>query len=204
MNRILKQQCKRLVRKSSLYIIISGISFIIIFPLFFLVSFSFMSDYQTYSEWPKPLIPSFKADFKIDRDEEGYHLYIFNKSENKFMPFGPPVFYDTHEDVCKLQQFIRQQANCRISISKIKEYVKITDKENNVKFSLKMDLLLNYILFFQVINGAPGALLNSLFVAAVTILISLTIGGIKSLLSFLTPRDVVKQQQCGWLLVLKK
>jgi len=57
-----------------------------------------MSDYETYSEWPKPLVPSFKADFMIDKDTEGYHLYIFNKSENDFMPFGPLVFNNNEKD----------------------------------------------------------------------------------------------------------
>ncbi|MCF6334280.1 MAG: hypothetical protein L3J12_00880, partial [Spirochaetales bacterium] len=92
MNNAIKRQLKRSAKRSSLYIVLAGIAFIIIFPIFFLFSFSFMSDYETYSEWPKPLIPSFKANFMIDKNSEGYHLLIFNKSEDKYMPFGPLVF----------------------------------------------------------------------------------------------------------------
>ena len=77
MNNVVKRQLRRSAKRSSLYIVLVGIAFIIIFPIFFLFSFSFMSDYETYSEWPKPLIPSFKANFMIDKNTEGYHLFIF-------------------------------------------------------------------------------------------------------------------------------
>ena len=177
MNNILKRQLRRSAKRSSLYIVLVGIAFIIIFPVFFLFSFSFMSDYETYSEWPKPLVPSFKASFMIDKDTEGYHLYIFNKSEDQFMPFGPLVFTNTEKDIDSLRKFIKLQSNCKISSQKIVEYLNVADSKSKVEFSVKKDLLANYILFFQVINGAPRAVLNSLMVAGATILISLTIGG---------------------------
>ena len=63
MDRVLKRQMMRSAKQTTIYIIVTGIAFIIIFPMFFLFSFSFMSDYETYSEWPKPLIPSFRVDF---------------------------------------------------------------------------------------------------------------------------------------------
>ena len=177
MNNVQKRQLRRSAKRTSLYIVLVGIICIIIFPVFFLFSFSFMSDYETYSEWPKPLVPSFKANFMIDKDIDGYHLFIFNKSENEFMPFGPLVFNDTEKDIADLQKFIKRQANCKISVAKIKEYIKVVDNESGVEFNLNKDLMANYILFFQVINGAPKAVINSLMVAAATILISITIGG---------------------------
>jgi len=177
MNSAVKRQLRRSAKRSSLYIVLVGILFIIIFPVFFLFSFSFMSDYETYSEWPKPLVPSFKASFIIDKDIEGYHLSIFNKSENDFMPFGPLSFQDNENDIDKLQEFIKRQSNCKISTRKIIDYLRVVDNKSMVQFSLNKDLLANYILFFQVVNGAPKAVLNSLMVALTTIAISLTIGG---------------------------
>lgn len=177
MNNILKRQLRRSAKRTSLYIVLVGIAFIIIFPVFFLFSFSFMSDYETYSEWPKPLVPSFKASFMIDKNAEGYHLFIFNKSEDKFMPFGPLVFANNEKDVDNLRKFIKLQSNSNISSKKIVEYLEIADGKSRVEFSLRKNLLANYILFFQVVNGAPKAVLNSLMVAGATILISLTIGG---------------------------
>ena len=177
MNNVLKRQLRRTAKRTSLYIVLVGILFIIIFPIFFLFSFSFMSDYETYSEWPKPLIPSFKSTFMIDKGTDGYHLFIFNKSENDFMQFGPIAFNDNEKDISNLQKFIKLQSNSKISTERIKEYLRIVDNKSTVQFSLRKDLLANYILFFQVINGAPRAVLNSLMVAGATILISLSIGG---------------------------
>ncbi len=177
MNNAIKRQFRRSAKQSSLYIVLVGIVFIIIFPVFFLFSFSLMSDYETYSEWPKPLIPSFKAGFMIDKDVDGYHLSIFNKSENKFMPFGPLAFNNNEKDLGDLKGFIKRQANCKITVPQIKEYLQTVDSESSVKFILNKNLLANYILFFQVVNGAPKAVLNSLMVALATIAISLTIGG---------------------------
>ena len=177
MNNVVKRQLRRSAKRSSLYIVLVGIAFIIIFPIFFLFSFSFMSDYETYSEWPKPLIPSFKSNFMIDKDTDGYHLFIFNKSADEFMPFGPLVFADNEEDIDNLRKFIKLQSNCKISSQEIVEYLKVVDNNSKVEFSIKKDLLANYILFFQVVNGAPKAVLNSLMVAGATMLISLTIGG---------------------------
>jgi multiple sugar transport system permease protein len=178
MNNAQKRLLRRTAKRSSLYIMIVGILFIIIFPVFFLFSFSFMSDYETYSEWPKPLIPSIRSKFMLDKKADGYHLYIFNKSENDFLPFGPTSFTDTEKDISDLQYFIKIQANSKISTEKIANYLEVVDAESRVEFSLNKDLLANYILFFQVINGAPQAVLNSLAVAGATILISLSIGGL--------------------------
>ena len=63
MDRLVKRNIHRSSKLAALYIVVIGIACIIIFPMFFLVSFSFMSDYETFSEWPKPLIPSFNVDF---------------------------------------------------------------------------------------------------------------------------------------------
>jgi len=177
LNRLLQRQLRRSAKRTSLYIVLIGILFIIIFPIFFLFSFSFMSDYETYSEWPKPLIPSFKAEFLIDKDIDGYHLHIFNKSEDSYMPFGPLFFDNNEKDIDNLQKFIKLQSNCKISPRQIEEYLHVVDEKSSVEFLLRKDLLANYILFFQVINGAGRAVLNSLMVAGATIVISLTIGG---------------------------
>ena len=177
MNRMYKRQLRRSAKRASLYIVITGILIIIILPIFFLFSFSFMSDYETYSEWPKPLVPSLKAEFKLDKEVDGYHLFIFNRSENDFMPFGPLSFHDDAGELEKLQEFVKRQANCTLPVSKIREYMHKADSGTPVTFNLRKKLLANYVLFFQVVNGAPKAVLNSLMVALATIVISLSIGG---------------------------
>lgn len=177
MNSTYKRQLRRSAKRSSLYIVLAGILIIIILPIFFLFSFSFMSDYETYSEWPKPLVPSLKAEFKLDKEADGYHLFIFNHSENNFMPFGPLSFHDNDDELEKLREFVKRQANCTLPVTRIREYMRKADGGTTVKFVLRKNLLANYVLFFQVVNGAPKAVLNSLMVALATIIISLTIGG---------------------------
>ncbi len=177
MNRTLKKTFKRTARKASLYIVIVGIAFIIIFPMFFLVSFSLMSDYETYSEWPKPLLPSFRASFFIDKDTKGYHLHIYNKSEKKFLEFGPVAFSRSKGDIDKLHEFIRRQANCSLSSSRIYSFLDKVDAKGQAYFTLRKQILANYFLFFQVTRDAPAAVVRSLMVAGFTILISLSIGG---------------------------
>lgn len=168
---------RRTARRTSLYIVLTGILFIIVFPIFFLFSFSFMSDYETYSEWPKPLIPSVKAGFMLEQDVDGYHLSIFNKSEDQYMPFGPLAFQNTEKDLGSLKEFVKRQANCTIKIPEFRKYLDNVKPGSPVYFTINKNLLANYVLFFQVVNGAPQAVLNSLMVAFATIAISLTIGG---------------------------
>ncbi len=177
MDKTIKRTIYRSARLTSLYIIVVGIAILIIFPLFFLFSFSFMSDYETYSEWPKPLIPSLRAEFKIDKDSDGYHLYIYNKAEKAFLKFGPISFTDTDTELNKLRKFIRIQANCEIPVEKIREYLRVADRESNIEFTARKHLLANYILFFQVTRDAWPSLIRSLMVAGFTMLLSLSIGG---------------------------
>lgn len=177
MNNTVKRQMRRTARRTSLYIVLTGILFIIVFPIFFLFSFSFMSDYETYSEWPKPLIPSVKAGFMLEQDVDGYHLSIFNKSEDQYMPFGPLAFQNTEKDLGSLKEFVKRQANCTIKIPEFRKYLDNVKPGSPVYFTINKNLLANYVLFFQVVNGAPQAVLNSLMVAFATIAISLTIGG---------------------------
>lgn len=177
MDRAVKRSILRSAKQSTVYIIVVGIAFIILFPMFFLFSFSFMSDYETYSEWPKPMIPSFSAEFMINSDNDGYHLHIYNKADQEFVNFGPVKFSNTFEELDDLQKFIRTQSNCQVTVEELNEHLELVDVDGRAVFRLKKIILANYILFFQVTRDAPAAVLRSLMVAGFTILISLTIGG---------------------------
>lgn len=177
MDRTLQRSLLRSAKQTSVYIVVVGIAFILIFPMFFLFSFSFMSDYETYSEWPKPMLPSFSAEFLINSDADGYHLKIYNKSEGEFANFGPLSFSEDNDSLLELSKFIKRQSNCRISVEELKEQLVLVHRDGKAVFKAKKEFLANYILFFQVTRDAPAAVLRSLMVAGFTILISLTIGG---------------------------
>ncbi len=177
MTRHTKRYLSRAARKTILYIVVAGLGIMILFPLFFLCSFSLMSDYEAYYEWPNPLIPRFSAQFRLDQSEEGYHLNIYNHADKEYQPFGPKKFNPETEELKRVSIFVRRQANCALSMERLKEELaKLADQES-IYFSLKKSLLANYIFFFQVTRNSVPAFFRSLYTASVTVAISLVIGG---------------------------
>ncbi len=85
-----KRYASRAARKTILYIVVSGIGMIILFPIFFLVSLSLMSNYEAYSEWPNPLIPKFSVKFKIDQTEEEGSFRLTKASMEELKNEGIP------------------------------------------------------------------------------------------------------------------
>jgi multiple sugar transport system permease protein len=135
-----------------------------------------MSDYEAY-DWPLPLIPAFSADFRIEQEEDGYHLNILNQRTEVYERFGPVSFQDADDDLANLSRFLRRQANCVIGVERLRSLVREVNPSSSVDFSLRKNLLLNYIVFFDVTRNAFPALLRSIYVAALTIALSLSIGG---------------------------
>ena len=162
----------------SLYIVVIGIGMIVVFPIIFLVSFSFMSDYEFYSEWPKPIIPSFYCKFRISRLDQRVRFYIFNHAEDAFLPFGPGSLSPEQEDVRKIEYFIKKQANCTITAEKLHHYIESTLRNGEIYFAVTKNLLANYIVFFAVTHDSITSVLRSLVVSFLTIIISLIIGGL--------------------------
>ncbi len=161
---------------STLYVVVVGFIFIIIFPMYFLVMISFMSDYEAY-DWPLPLVPAFRVEYRIERADDEYHLSILNRRSGRYERFGPVSFGSDEASIEKVRRFLRRQANCVITAERLKSLLAEADPENPVEFSIRKNLLLNYIVFFDVTRDAGAALVRSVYVASLTILISLTIGG---------------------------
>ena len=174
-----KRTIYRSARTTTLYIIVAGVAMALIFPMFFLLSFSFMSDYESYSEWPKPLIPSGKAEFQMTSLEEpgSYLVHIWNRSDGAFQPFGPESNTRESKSLRKLSNFLRNYSNCSISKEEISGYMDRVDREGTVTFTLKKGIFSNYTRFFALYQGALAAVTASLYTALLTILLSLSIGG---------------------------
>jgi len=161
-----------------LYILVSGIAMIIIFPMFFLFSFSLMSDYETYSVWPKPLLPKITVEYMLEHSEDGnYKLHIWNTSENKWDQFGPESISRDKKSLRKLSLFMNNYGNTEISEEEILRLMDNADKTGKFEFTEKKSLLHNYTRFFKLYSGAGKAVLRSLSTAALTIFISISIGG---------------------------
>lgn len=178
----MKQRIFRSVRSTTLYIVVLGIAMALIFPLFFLFTFSLMSDYESYSEWPKPLIPSTSVAFRMVplepvKGEAAYGLEIYNHSEDAFKPFGPEYSTKSKGSAGKLSRFIRNYSNCEISREELQEMMGQTDRNGSADFRLKKGIFSNYSRFFKLYAGALPSVISSLNTALLTIIISLSIGG---------------------------
>ncbi|MDC7126762.1 MAG: carbohydrate ABC transporter permease [Spirochaetales bacterium] len=171
----------RSVRKTTLYIVVAGIAMALIFPMFFLFTFSLMSDYESYSEWPKPLLPRIKVEFRltpIESVDGSYKMEIWNNSEKGFTPFGPEENTRANKSLRKLSNFIRNYSNCFISEKELSEIMDSVDQNGAETFILKKKVFNNYTRFFTLYSGAAQSVLNSLATAAMTVFLSLSIGGL--------------------------
>ncbi|MDC7234432.1 MAG: carbohydrate ABC transporter permease [Spirochaetales bacterium] len=182
MNNKLRQNIYRSARSTSLYIVVTGVAMMLIFPMFFLFTTSLMSDYENYQEWPKPLLPSRTVDFRLvpleEKDgEEAYGLQVYNFAEGDFIPYGPVSNSRSKSSLRKLNNFIYNNFNCRTSTEEILLWMDETDAKGSHSFTLKKGILNNYNRFFRLYSGALTSVLASISTALFTILISLSIGG---------------------------
>jgi len=151
----LRRNAGRTMRMTTIYILVSGVAMIIIFPMFFLFSFSLMSDYETYSEWPKPLLPRTSVDYRMDHSGNGnFRLSIWNVSENDWMPFGPEELNRNPDEIKKLSRFLNNYGNTQFSEEEILTAMKLTDQDGFYEFALRKSLIHNYRRFFKLYSGA--------------------------------------------------
>ncbi|SHE98323.1 carbohydrate ABC transporter membrane protein 2, CUT1 family (TC 3.A.1.1.-) [Marinitoga hydrogenitolerans DSM 16785] len=242
---------KKIVSSTLFYIVIAGIIFVIITPIYFLVTISLMSDQEAY-DWPTRLVPSFFNQFRLELSEnDKYIISVYSPSKEAYV-----TILETN-DFDELQTFIRRKTNSHIKkdlfenqLEKVKELTKKNSKElkvlnlnkknleskinflnveigrlrekmeiaekmggmdellkqikeeinkkdkeikalevelkkieddfdklGTVHFKVAKKLFDNYVTFFRVTSDAFPALIRSIQVAALTVLISLTIGG---------------------------
>ena len=123
-----KPTLNKLIGKTLFYIIIIGIAFIILLPIYFLVSISFMSDHEAY-DWPLNMYPTFTNSFKLAESrtiENGYLLSIYSNAQKKFV-----TIFDG-EDIDEILHYTKNKTNCDISkdlfLEKTEEVKLVTEK----------------------------------------------------------------------------
>ena len=160
------------IRMTILYIVVIGILAVIITPVFFIVSLSFLSNREAY-QYPLPLLPALSVDYELTFGERGYLLSVYDRHEEEFQSV-----LDT-KDLEKMQVYMRTQLNTPVTIPELEEQIARLDYEDPVYFNFNTNLLANYQIFFQVAGTgqAVPALIRSLQIAALTIVISIAIGG---------------------------
>jgi len=157
-------------RMTVFYIFVTGLAVAIVLPVYFIFSLSFLSTREAY-RYPLPLVPAIVTRMKIEPGERGVLLSVWDRVEDDYM-----TVLDT-KDIEKMSVYMKAQLNTRMSVEEIAEEVVKLESEPEVYFRRPKALLLNYDTFFKITRDAPAALLRSLQICLLTILISLTIGG---------------------------
>jgi len=167
---------KKAGRLAIIYIVVIGFLFIILTPIYFLVSLSFLSTREAY-QYPLPLVPDFTTDFAITHNEDGdgYILYIYDDQSEEY-----ESVLDT-SDRAKMSTYARTFLNTIVDEGEFEEQIgkleQQLEEDGIVYFTHRRDIFLNYKLFFTVNRDAVPALIRSLQIAAITVVISLSIGG---------------------------
>ena len=170
MRKMWENTVSKFAKKTLFYILITSLIIIIITPLYFLVSLSFLSSREAY-QFPLPLVPAISSEFKLEKGEKGYMLSIYEKGDREYQ-----TMIDT-KDMEKMSRYMKLQLSVDVSIEKLENYISKLDQQNEVYFKSYKGLLHNYKTFFAITRDAVPALIRSLQVAGLTILISLSIGG---------------------------
>jgi multiple sugar transport system permease protein len=159
------------IQSTIFYLFVITIALIIILPIFFIVSLSFLTTHEAYS-YPLPLLPSLTSKFAMTFGERGYLLSVYDRVNGVY-----ETVLDT-DDLEKMSVYMRDRLGTPISISEIEEQIARLSNEDPVYFSKNVNLLHNYVLFLQISREAVPALIRSLQIAALTIIISLSFGGL--------------------------
>lgn len=162
----------KLIRRTIFYLFITTLAVIIVLPVFFLVSLSFLSTREAY-QYPLPLLPSLKANYSLTHGERGYLLSVYDNFDGEYQ-----TVLDTN-DLEKMSVYMRTQIGASTSIPRLEEHINKLESggEDPVYFQSRRNLLFNYDTFFKITRDAVPALIRSLQISALTISISLSVGG---------------------------
>ena len=159
-------------KKVVFYSIITFIVFTVIIPMLYLTTLSFSSSIEV-SDYPKQMIPSFSHDLRVEWDEENLYYKLArldNSGEYEELYFGSKFN--------RIEKYISTYLNVSKSVDEIENDFSVS-KETGETVYLKYNknIFNNFVKFFDVFPGASLALLNSIKAAALTILLSMSIGG---------------------------
>lgn len=163
---------KKTSQITSLYILVAALILFILTPVISLVSLSFMSNREAYS-YPLPIFPQLNVSLQLEHFEDGYMLSILDRNSHE---------YETllkSDDLQKVSNYLDNYLNIKVSTEEVQELFRLTDKSGGLyRFKERSHLLSNYRTFFLVTRDAVPALVRSVEIALLTILISLSIGGL--------------------------
>jgi len=134
MDDLRKRNVKKGINKTIFYILILFVAFIIVTPIYFLVSISFMSDQEAY-DWPFPLGIDFFGNFSVQpAEEEGeYIVSFYSNTQGKYTTLIQGKKFD------EISDFLKDKTNCDVPVEKLREAAENVDRlvsQNSDKISV--------------------------------------------------------------------
>jgi multiple sugar transport system permease protein len=162
----------KVAKRTTFYIFVAGVTIAMLLPLYFIVSLSFLSTREAY-RYPLPLLPALTTEFKLEHGKRGYLLSVYDRIDGEYR-----TVLDTL-DLEKMSVYMKSQLATPMTIEEIEPEIAKLETQDVVYFTHNKNLLHNYQTFFQVAGTgkAVPALIRSLQICAMTVLISLSIGG---------------------------
>ncbi len=166
------QRLRKAARQTVLYLVVITITIVIMTPVYFITMLSFLTTREAYT-YPLPLYPSLSVRMKLEPGKRGYLLSVWDRYKREYVPV-----LDT-DDVDKMRVYMETQLGLEPSNEAIVQVMEQVDASGGqpVDFAWRRQILSNYETFFKVTRDAIPALIRSLQIAALTIVISLSIGG---------------------------
>ncbi len=166
------RRLQKAARRTVLYLAVITLTLVVLTPLYFITVLSFLSTREAY-QYPLPLTPTLTVRFKLEPGKRGYLLSVWDRQEGAY-----ETVLDTR-DVDKIRVYMQMNLGVNMSNEEIQAQIDRLEASGAeaVYFTKGRNLLSNYLTFFKVTRDAVPALIRSLQIAALTILISLSIGG---------------------------
>lgn len=173
MNTKTNKKIIKVAKETMFYLFLTTLIAGMLLPVYFIFSLSFLSTREAY-RYPLPLVPALKTKFELTHSERGYLLSVWDRIDNEYQ-----TVLDTGE-LEKMEVYIKSQLGTKITQEEILVEIARLDKsdQESIFFTKSRALLFNYDTFFKVTRDAVPAVIRSIQIAALTILISLSIGGL--------------------------
>jgi multiple sugar transport system permease protein len=158
-----------LVQKTVIALFLAGMVMLVVLPLLYFTTVAFSSAVEM-SEFPQRLIPSATVKVLIVPEEDGRFEIFHNRGGRGYrsvITSGDPARLETH---------FKREYNVAVSGEDLLASFNETLTEGPKEFTYPKQPLYNFYQFFKIVNNAAPALKNSVIVALLTILISLSLG----------------------------
>jgi len=108
----------KIIARTIFYLFIVFIAMVILLPIYFLLSISFMSDQEAY-DWPIPLGLSFFSEFKIETVSQTneYLISVYSKSQEKYVSLIQGSKID------EMSEFLNKKTNCKVTEEKLTQAI---------------------------------------------------------------------------------